>query len=232
MDIVEQRLSIKFWAEEDRPREKLLLKGKTNLTDAELIAILIGSGNAKQTAVELAKHILSACNNNLEDLSRKSISDLMKFKGIGEAKAISIVAALELGKRRQHEDAKTITIIRTSNDIFNFIRADLEDLDYEEFWIITISKRNAIINKHKTSIGGVSGTIADAKIIFNLALQDLASGLILVHNHPSGNLQPSQIDIKLTNKLKNAAESLEINLLDHIIIARNNYYSFADSGIL
>ena len=232
MEISEQRLSIKFWAEEDRPREKLSTKGKHNLTDAELLAIIIGSGNTTQTAVELSKHILSNCNNNLEELGRKSIRDLTRFKGIGEVKAINIVAALELGKRRQHTTIKEIERISCSKDIFRIMHPKLSDLDYEEFWIITLSKNNKIIQTRKISRGGVSGTVADAKIIFNIALQDLATGIILIHNHPSGNLNPSEQDVSLTKKIRQAAGNLDIILLDHIIVAKNNYYSFADNGIL
>lgn len=232
MDILEQRLSIKLWAEEDRPREKLQSKGKNNLTDAELLAIIIGSGNHTQTAVELAKHILSSCNNNLEELGKKSIADLLKFKGIGEAKAISIVAALELGKRRQHTDAKEINKITCSKDIFKIMHPKIGDIDYEEFWLITLAKNNKIIQIKKVSHGGVSGTVVDAKILFNIALQDLASGIILVHNHPSGNTNPSEQDIKITKKIRNAAENLDITLLDHLIITQQSYCSFADDGIL
>lgn len=232
MEIIEQRLSIKFWAEEDRPREKLSTKGKHNLTDAELLAIVIGSGNSTQTAVELAKHILSNCNNSLEELGRKTIQDLTKFRGIGEAKAISIVAALELGKRRQHTDSKKIERISCSNDIFRIMQPKLSDLNYEEFWIITLNRNNKIIQSKKISRGGVAGTVADAKIIFNIALQDLASSIILIHNHPSGNTKPSEQDIALTKKIKQAADTLDIALLDHIIVAKNDYYSFTDNEVL
>jgi DNA repair protein RadC len=232
MDFVEQKLSIKHWAEADRPREKLLLKGKHNLTDAELLAIIIGSGNLTQTAVELSRHILADCNNSLDELGKKSVQELTKFKGIGEAKAIGIVAALELGKRRQHIDNKSIERIICSKDIFNVMLPKLADLDYEEFWIITLAKNNKIIQQKKISRGGVSATTIDAKLIFNIALQDVASGLVLAHNHPSGSIKPSEFDIQLTQKIKNAAISLDIRLLDHVIIANKEYYSFADNKLI
>lgn len=200
----EYRLTIKSWAEADRPREKLLLKGKSSLSDAELIAILIGSGNSEQTAVELAQHILKHCHNNLSNLARLSVKDLQKHKGIGEAKAISIVAGLELGRRRKEEEPTKRISIKSSQDAFNLLHGDLMDLPHEEFWLLLLKRNNEVIKKLMISKGGVSGTVVDAKIIFKYALEETASGIILSHNHPSGNLKPSQEDIRLTNRIKEA----------------------------
>lgn len=226
------RLTIKSWAEEDRPREKLLLKGKSSLSEAELIAILIGSGNNEQTAVELAQHILTECNNDLNALARLSVNDLKKFKGIGEAKAITIVSALEIGRRRKdHEPLKAFKI-QSSKDGHELLKGDLMDLNHEEFWLILLKRNNVVIRKEMISKGGMSGTVVDAKIIFKRALEESASGVILAHNHPSGNLKPSQADINLTKKLKEAGRALDINVLDHLIITNESFYSFADENIL
>ncbi len=224
-------LNIKSWAEEDRPREKLLLKGMSSLSDAELIAILIGSGTASLSAVEVGKKIMQSVDNNLDGLAKLSVKDLMKAKGIGEAKAISIVAALELGRRRKETAPDEKPKISTSLDAFNMLKGDLMDLPHEEFWVLFLNKANRVIKKKRVSEGGVSGTIADPKIIFKLALEELASGIVVAHNHPSGNLTPSQSDRDLTNKLKEAGKLLEIQLLDHVIVAGQKYFSFADEGI-
>jgi DNA repair protein RadC len=226
------KLSIKNWQNDDRPREKLLLKGKQALSNAELIAILIGSGNTKESAVELAQRIMQSVDNNLINLSRLSIKDLMKFKGIGEAKAITIVGAMELGRRRREEEVKEKKKIGSSKDVFEIFQTNMADSPFEEFWILLVNRANKIIGKHQISQGGVSGTVADPKRIFQLALENLASGIILCHNHPSGNIQPSQQDIKLTRKINEGAKLLEINLLDHIILGDENYYSFADNGMM
>jgi DNA repair protein RadC len=225
-------LKILSWAEEDRPREKLLLKGKSALTDAELIGILIGSGTRSMSAVDLAKMILSRVNNNLNELAKLNVKDLEKFKGIGEAKAISIVSALELGRRRREQESPKRLKITCSKDAYNAIKPELLDLPHEAFYILILNRANQVIRKHLISSGGVSGTVADPKIIFKAALEHLASALILIHNHPSGNLKPSQADIMLTKKLKEAGSLLEIPVLDHIIFTDENYYSFADEGIL
>jgi len=225
-------LTIKYWAEEDRPREKLLLKGKESLSDAELLAIIIGSGNRTLSAVSLCQQILASCKNDLALLSKKSIVDLMSFSGIGEAKAISIVAALELGKRKQYLPAKDIIQIKCSNDIFMVMYPLLSDLYFEEFWIITLNKNNRIIRKIKLSSGGISGTVVDYKMIFNYAFQDAASSMILVHNHPSGNIEPSEPDKIITKNIVSAAKLLEITILDHLIVAGEKYFSFADEGII
>ncbi|WP_425392838.1 RadC family protein [Ekhidna sp.] len=228
----DNRLTIKRWAEEDRPREKLLLKGKASLSEAELIAILIGSGNTEQTAVELSQHILSQCEYNLANLARLSVKDLQKFKGIGEAKAISIVAALELGRRRKESEPSKKIKITSSHDAFQVLQGDMMDLNHEEFWLLLLKRNNEVIKKEMLSRGGVSGTVVDAKIIFKRALEETASGLILAHNHPSGNLKPSQEDINLTKRLKEAGRSLDISILDHLIITDHSFFSFADEGLL
>lgn len=228
----DNRLTIKRWAEEDRPREKLLLKGKASLSEAELIAILIGSGNTEQTAVELSQHILRQCENNLANLARLSVKDLQKFKGIGEAKAISIVAGLELGRRRKESEPSKKVKITSSHDAFQVLQGDMMDLNHEEFWLLLLKRNNEVIKKEMLSRGGVSGTVVDAKIIFKRALEETASGLILAHNHPSGNLKPSQEDINLTRRLKEAGRSLDISVLDHLIITDHSFFSFADESLL
>lgn len=220
------------WAEEDRPREKLLLKGKSALSNSELIAIVIGSGNRTQTAVDLASEILQKNDNSINKLALLDVKALMKYKGIGEAKAISIVSALELGRRRLSEEQPEKIKITSSNIAYNLMKSNLLDLKVEEFWIILLNRANVVIKKTLISTGGVSGTLVDAKIIFYKALEELASAVILVHNHPSGNLQPSQADKTLTSKIKKAGEVLEIQVLDHIIFTNEGYYSFADEQIL
>lgn len=227
-----QSLVIKSWAEEDRPREKLLLKGKAALSDAELIGILIGSGTPKLTAVDVAKLILTAVNNDLNELAKLSVNDLKKHKGIGEAKAIAIVSALELGRRRKETASSAKTKITCSTDIYNYIKPQFLDLPHEEFWIILLNRANVVMKKMPVSSGGVAGTVADPKIIFKQALEHLASAIILVHNHPSGNLKPSAADIALTKKMKEAGTLLDLPILDHIIFTENQYYSFADEGLL
>ncbi|HNP95227.1 MAG TPA: DNA repair protein RadC [Cyclobacteriaceae bacterium] len=225
-------LGIKSWAAEDRPREKLLQKGQGSLSNAELIALLIGSGTGSLSAVEVAKLVLQSAGNNLNELARLNVKDLMKNKGIGEAKAIAIVAAMELGRRRKEVDLEEKPKITGSKDAFELVRGDLEDLPHEEFWVLLLNRANRLLKKKRISEGGVSGTVADPKIIYKLALEELASGIIVVHNHPSGNLTASQSDLTLTKKLKDAGKVLEIQLLDHLIVANQKYYSFADDGIL
>ena len=225
-------LNILSWAEEDRPREKLLLKGKAALSDAELIAILIGSGTRSASAVDVAKKILKEAANDLNELAKFSVKDLKKIKGIGEAKAIAIVSALELGRRRKEEDFKEKVRITSSNDIYQLIKPELMDLQREEFWVMLLNRANRLIKKQQISSGGISGTVADPKIIFKAALDQYASSIILVHNHPSGNLKPSTADLNLTKKMKDAGNLLEIPVLDHIIFSDAGYLSFADEGIL
>ncbi|MBR08000.1 MAG: hypothetical protein CMP48_09965 [Rickettsiales bacterium] len=225
-------LSITQWAEEDRPREKLLIKGKSSLSDAELIGILLGSGTKTLSAVDLAKQILNSVGNDLHTLAKMSVNDLCKFKGIGEAKAISIVSALELGRRRKDSEPVKQPRITCSDDAYQLLKPELSDLPHEEFWIILLKRNNQVIKKEQISLGGVSGTIVDPKLIFKKALDALASGIILVHNHPSGNLKPSQADIKLTHKLKTSGELLEIPIYDHIIFTDQSYYSFSDESMM
>jgi DNA repair protein RadC len=225
-------LNIKSWAAEDRPREKLLLKGKAALSDAELIAILLGTGTASLSAVDVAKNILQFVNNDLNELAKLSVKDLMKVKGIGEAKAISIVSALELGRRRKDLLIEERPKISSSTDIYDLLKSDLLDLPYEAFWIVLLNRANRVIKKQQISHGGVAGTVADPKIIFKIALEELASGIILAHNHPSGNLAASQADLDLTKKLKESGKMLDIQVLDHLIFAGTKYLSFADEGLL
>jgi len=227
-----QSMNIKSWSPEDRPREKLLLKGTSALSDAELIAILLGSGTAKLSAVDVAKKVLAHVENNLDSLAKLSVKELMKAKGVGEAKAITIVAALELGRRRRGQGPDEKPKIEGSRTAVDLIKGDLMDLPHEEFWVILLNRANRMIRKKRISEGGVSGTVADPKIIFKVAVDELASGLIVVHNHPSGNLKPSESDINLTKKIKEAGKVLEIALLDHLIIAHDRYFSFADEGLI
>lgn len=228
----EKSLTIKSWSPEDRPREKLLLKGKSALSDAELIAILLGSGTASLSAVELAKKILWNANSDINALAGLSVKDLTKFKGIGEAKAITIVAALELGRRRKASGPYEKPKIIGSRDAYELLKSDLLDIQHEEFWIILVNRAGRMISKKQVSQGGVAGTVADPKIIFKTAVEALASGIILAHNHPSGNLSASPSDMNLTKKLKEAGKLLEIQVLDHIILAGHKYFSFADEGLL
>ena len=226
-------MKIKEWAEEDRPREKMQLKGVSSLSDAELLAILIGSGNSHETAVQLSQRILNSVNNNLNSLGKLSIQDLSSgFKGIGEAKAITIKAALELGKRRNGCSPEQRPVIRTSHNAFLLFHADLCDLPYEELWIALTNRSSKVIGKLKISQGGTSETSADLRLILKAAINGLATGIILCHNHPSGSIHPSLPDDKLTNQLEKAAKLLEIQLIDHIILADDSYYSYADEGKL
>jgi len=230
MELQTEKLSIKNWADDDKPREKLLTKGRSALSDAELLAILIGSGNRNESAIELCKRILNQSNNNINELAKLSVKDLMKFKGIGEAKAISIIAALEIGRRRKNEDTLEKEKITSSKQAYEIIKPVLEDLPHEEFWIILLNQANKVISKHLIGRGGIAETTADIRIIFKLALENLASGVILCHNHPSGNLTPSKSDINLTNKITEASVLFNISILDHLIIGDSNYYSFRDEG--
>lgn len=224
--------SIKNWSQDDQPREKLRDKGKAALSDAELVAILIGSGNRDESAVDLSKRILASVDNNLSELSKLSIKQLMQFKGVGEAKAISIFAALELGKRRRGEEALEKKKITSSASVFELMQPVLGDLPHEEFWIIYLNNSNKIIKKNQLSKGGITGTLVDVRLVLKEALEVGATSLVLVHNHPSGALKPSQADIKITQKLKHAAESLDIKVLDHLIITEKAYFSFADDNLL
>ncbi|MEW7292300.1 RadC family protein [Aquimarina sp. 2304DJ70-9] len=232
MSELNSSFSIKKWSENDRPRERLIAKGKNTLTDAELIAILIGSGNRNESAVALSKRILASVDHNINALSKLSIKQLMNFKGIGEAKAIAIVAGLELGRRRREEEVSKIPKITCSRDAFNIFQPIIGDLDHEEFWVLFLNNANKVIQKKQISLGGKTGTIVDPRIVFRSALEYGATGVILGHNHPSGTLSPSQSDQNITQKLKQAGLSLDINVLDHLIITEKNYFSFADESIL
>jgi len=219
-------------AEEDRPREKLLLKGKSSLTDAELIAILIGSGTPTISAVDLSRMILRDVSHDLASLARMSVKDLMKFKGIGEAKAISIVAAMELGRRRKEQEPQARIKITSSRDIYDLMKPELYDEIIEHFYLILLSRSNYVIKKQLVSQGGTSGTVVDPKIVFKIALEQMAQSVILVHNHPSGNLSPSEQDKRLTDRLVKIGRELDLPVLDHLIFADRGYFSFADEGIL
>jgi DNA repair protein RadC len=227
-----ENLTIKSWAEDDRPREKLLEKGRHVLTEAELIGILIGSGSRDETAVGLAKRILSSIDNDLVELGKMNVNELMRFKGIGKAKAVSILAALELGRRRKPLVAASRVKVISSEDAFQFIQNVFLDLPHEEFWILLLSRSNQVIRKEFISKGGVSGTVVDPKMVFKPALNYLACSMIICHNHPSGNLKPSASDLKITKQLKEAGLTLEIPVLDHLIVAEEKYYSFADNGLM
>ena len=220
------------WAEEDRPREKLMLKGRAALSNSELIAILIGSGTVDMTAVDVSKIILQSVDNNLNELAKLSVKDLSKFRGIGEAKAISIVAALEIGRRRREQDRPHRAKITCSRDAYEEIRPHLMDKPHEEFWILLLNRANEVLRPVQVSAGGISGTVADPKLIFKHAIEHLASSMILVHNHPSGNTTPSQADKDLTRKLRDCGQLLDVPVLDHLIFTDRIYLSFADEGLL
>lgn len=224
--------SIKNWAAGDRPREKLISKGRLTLTDAELLAILIGSGNTKESAVDLSKRILSATQNNLNQLGKMSLQQLTTFNGIGEAKAVTIIAAMELGRRRRGEESIEKVKITSSSSVYEVLQPVIGELDHEEFWILYLNNSNKIIEQFQISKGGITGTLVDVRITLRKALELGAVSLILAHNHPSGNLNPSEADKQLTRKLKAAAESLDIKILDHIIVTEKSYFSFADEGLL
>lgn len=224
--------SIKNWSDDDKPREKLVQKGKSILSDAELIAILIGSGSRNESAVGLSKKILASVNNNLNELGKLSINQLMQFKGIGEAKAVTIVAALEMGRRRRGEDAMEITKISSSKHVFELLQPQIGELPHEEFWIVYVNNSNKVMHKSQLSKGGITGTLVDVRLVLKQALELGAVGLILAHNHPSGTLKPSIADKEITEKLKRAAEALDIKVLDHLIITQKEYFSFADNNIL
>jgi len=223
-------LAITAWAEEDRPREKLLLKGRQQLSDAELVAILLGSGSRQESALALAQRILQAVDNNLHTLSKQTSADLLKFPGIGEAKAVSIIAALELGRRRQLTPRSDRPQVRKSADAYHCLAPLIADLDHEECWMLCLNRANYIVHRIKISSGGRAGTVVDAKLVFGRALELKASSIILAHNHPSTNLQPSQADCQLTHKLFLAGKQLDLPLLDHLIISEKGFYSFADEG--
>jgi DNA repair protein RadC len=229
---MEPNFSIKNWAEDDKPREKLMLKGKSVLSDAELVAILIGSGSRNESAVDLSKRILASVDNNLNALGKLSLQQLTSFKGIGEAKAISIVAAMELGRRRRSEDALELAKITSSKAVFEIMQPIIGELPHEEFWVLYLNNSNKVLHKSQLSKGGMTGTLVDNRIVFKIAFEQNATSIILTHNHPSGKLMASDADIQITKKLKLAGQQLDIPVLDHIIITENSYYSFNDHGIL
>jgi DNA repair protein RadC len=224
--------TICHWPEEDRPREKFVNRGAMYVTDAELIAILLRSGTADKTALDLSRSILKDANNSLHELSGKSVGELMKVNGVGLSKAVSIMAALEISKRRSLENKDLKKAITSSNDAYMYLRAHLVGLDHEEFFILLLNRANAIIAKERISVGGISGTVADGKIIFKKAIQQSASGIIVAHNHPSGQLKPSEADKKLTNSLVCFGKMIDLQIVDHLIITDNGYFSFVDHGIL
>lgn len=224
--------TIKNWSESDRPREKLLQKGRASLTDAELLAILIGSGTRNESAVDLCKKILSGAENSLCELGKLSINQLKEFKGIGEAKAVTIVAALELGRRRRFEEALDKKKISSSSSVFELMQPVIGELPHEEFHIIYLNNSNKVVDQLLLSKGGITGTLVDVRLALKKAIEVGATSIILAHNHPSGNLNPSAADKQLTQKLKIAGESLDIKVLDHIIVTEKSYYSFADEGLL
>ena len=227
-----KKLSIREWALEDRPREKLIANGINSLSNAELLAIIIGSGTRKGTAVEVAKQVLNMVGNNLYELGKIDLANLRNIPGIGPVRAMAIISCIELGRRRNVSGRLPETKISGSKDVFCLFQPLLGDLNHEEFWILLLSRSNRVLDRVRISQGGISGTIIDARIILKNAVNRLASSIILCHNHPSGNLQPSDADIRITNKLKDSAQIMDINLTDHIIVADNSYFSFADEGLL
>jgi len=225
-------LKIFEMAEQDRPREKLLLKGKAALTDTELVAILLRTGSSTMSAVDLSKKILSAVDQDLSRLARMTVLDLMKFKGIGEAKALSIVCALELGRRRKDQEIPQKQKITHSSQVYELLRADLQDECVEHFFVVLLNRGNYLIKKQRISQGGISGTVVDPKVVFSCALEHKAHSLILVHNHPSGNLNPSEQDKAITAKLLKIGRELEVPVLDHLLFSDQGYFSFADGGLM
>lgn len=226
------RMNIKDWAIEDRPREKLLYRGIASLSDAELIAILIGSGNNEETAVELSRRIMENVKNNLNELGKLNVDDLKAFKGIGDAKAVSIIAAMELGRRRNHSSALEMNKITGSSDVAGYLRPMIGDLPHEEFWALFLNRQNKVIDARRLSQGGLTGTVIDVRLVLKMAIEKHATSLIFAHNHPSGNLEASDADRKITRQLKEAGAIMDIPLLDHLIITQGGYFSFADEGLL
>jgi DNA repair protein RadC len=225
-------LKITDWAVEDRPREKLLYNGTAALSDAELLGILISSGTRNKSAVDLGRELLAIADNNLNSLGKLSIADLRKLNGIGKARAVTIAAALELGRRRNLAESPDTIQIKCSKDVALIFQPLLSDLSHEEFWILFLNRSNRVIGRMKLSQGGVSGTVTDVRMIMKKAIEYLASGIIVCHNHPSGNLNPSEADSKITQKIKDAGSLMDIQLLDHLIISDKDYYSFADNGLI
>lgn len=226
------KVGIKAWAVEDRPREKLISRGLSALTDGELIAILISSGNSRESAVELSRRIMDSVHHNLNELGKLNCDELKKFRGIGQAKAITLIAAMELGRRRNQSEALDNGQIRGSRDAADYLRPEIGDLAYEEFWVLFLNRQNKVIDKRKLSQGGMTGTVIDVRLVLKLALEKHATSMIFCHNHPSGNLDPSDADKKITKQLKEAAAVMEIPVIDHLIVTQAGYFSFADEGLL
>jgi len=227
-----KHLNIKSLAEDDRPREKFAGLGRQSISDAELIAIIIGSGNRSETAVQLAQRILSTCNNNMNELAKLSINELKKFKGVGEVKAINIAASFELGRRRKESETLEKVKITSSNVAYQLLHKHLSDLPHEEFWVLLLNRANQVMKEERLSKGGVSGTVVDVRLICKMAVENAASGVVIAHNHPSGQIIASEQDKSITKKLKEALKLFEISLLDHVIIGDQKYYSFSDDGLL
>lgn len=225
-------MSIKSLAEDDRPREKFLLKGKNSLSDSELLAIIMGSGSRDESAVELSRKILDSVQNNWHNLSRLGIKDLMKFKGVGEVKAISIITALEIGRRKAEQEIPQRAMIKDSKSAFEIFQPHLSDLYVEEFWAVFLNQSNKVLYQTKLTQGGINESIVDVRLLFRTALEHFATGVIVAHNHPSGNLKPSQMDLNITKKIVQAGNVLNISVMDHIIVGQNNYFSFANEGLL
>jgi DNA repair protein RadC len=226
------KLSIKDWSKDDQPREKLLDKGPSVLSNSELIAVLIRTGNLDESAVDVSQKILTSANNNLNELGKFTLNELTKFKGIGMAKAISIIAALELGRRRKVDDILNKKKITSSHEVYEYFQPIMGDISHEEFWVLMLNRANKIIERQKISQGGMAGTVIDVKIVFRKALEAKASSIILCHNHPSGNISPSKSDIEITKKLYDAGKTMDISILDHIILTDHDYFSFADKGMI
>ena len=225
-------MSIKYLAEDDRPREKFLLKGKSSLSDSELLAIIMGSGNREDTAVELGRKILDSVDNNWHNLSLLSISDLTKFKGVGEAKAIAIATALEIGRRKASQELPEKPQIQSAKDVFKILHPLMGDLRTEEFWVLFVNQSNKVLAKEKISQGGISGTIVDIRLVFKTAFEQFATGIFIAHNHPSGSLKPSMEDIKITKQIAEAGKILSIPLIDHVIITQHSFFSFANENLV
>jgi DNA repair protein RadC len=223
---------IKAWAVEDRPREKLINRGISSLTDGELIAILISSGNRKESAVELSLRILDSIHHNLHELGKMNRDELKRFRGIGEAKALTIIASMELGRRRNQSEALDNQQIKGSKNAADFIRPSIGDLSHEEFWVLYLNRRNKVIDKQKLSQGGMTGTVIDVRLVLKSALEKHATSLIFCHNHPSGNLEPSDADKRITRQLKEAAALMDMPVIDHLIVTQSGFFSFADEGLL
>jgi DNA repair protein RadC len=226
------KVGIKAWAVEDRPREKLISRGLSALTDGELIAILISSGNSRESAVELSRRIMDSVHHNLNELGKLNCDELKMFRGIGQAKAITLIAAMELGRRRNQSEALDNGQIKGSRDAADYLRPEIGDLAYEEFWVLFLNRQNKVIDKRKLSQGGMTGTVIDVRMVLKLALEKHAISMIICHNHPSGNLDPSEADKKITRQMKEAAALMEIPVIDHLIVTQAGYFSFADEGML